>query len=62
MPIQLGRNPKSYPPNDAYRENWDRIFGKKEDKATKGSGADALAHLTRATRERYCDERQERKP
>ena len=56
MPIQYGRNPKSYPPNDNYRREWERIFGKKTLKAEKeGSGANVIDHLTRATRERYGD-------
>lgn len=52
MPLQLGRNPKSYPPNDNYRDNWDRMFrrGKKPVKAS--SGAELLAGLSKGVNTR----------
>ena len=55
MPSHVGRNPQSYPPNDKYRMEWERIFGKKGAKKPTGKCADVLAHLTRAMRERHCD-------
>lgn len=48
MPLQLGRNPKSYPANDKFREGWDRMFGKDKKPVEATSAAELLAKMSGA--------------